>query len=402
MTTFNKLSPTINAAGYSGKEILSMFLLFFSLFGIYTYLTFFTLGDMKVHALFAKLMSEGSMPYPGNFIFYGLANIVSFVLALITSVIIVLKNITIAKISVSFLMACATVYKFYWTYKDMATACESKKLRWGISLSLLLIVAIPLPSLFVTGNWFLGNFMSNTWHNSTTVFLFPFAILLFAASIKQLISFNNRLNLWLLLFVCLNIFIKPSYFFVWICVYPIFLLIKYGISSTFWKGLIPAIIGSLLLLFQYILIYHSAHGFGEESSIIVKPFSGYTLFSPLHILPLSLLFSMLFPITYLIVNVKRIYNNNVFLFTYATFFMSIVIYLLLMETGLRATHGNFYWQIVICSWFCFYISLKDWWKNYRKTKKSTWITTMLVIIYCGHILCGLTYLFRYLILETYS
>jgi hypothetical protein len=381
----------------STKEILQISFLFVFLFFVYASLTFLKVSDMSAHASFAIQMSEGTRNYAGNFILYGLINVFTFCFSPIFSFVMSLP--AVSKLSLSFLLAMATTYKFHWVLKHV-WECETEWKRFFVALSLIFVAAIPIPSVFITGNWYLGNFMPNVWHNSTTIFLFPFAVILFAMSIKQIEKFGNRRNFWLLLFVFLNIFIKPSYFFVWVCVYPFFLFVKYGLTSKFLKGLIPVIAGLVLLFIQYLYIYHFDKVIGDESSVVIKPFQVYTIFTPLYMVPWTLLFSLLFPILYFVLNFKRLYKNNVFLFVYTSLFVAIAIFMLFMETGIRASHGNFYWQIIICSWLCFYVSLSDWLANKKQKQleqNGNFKAKFLISVYVIHAIVGVAYLGKYLL-----
>ena len=121
----------------SKKEILLMSFLFVVFFFIYAYLTFFASSDKSTHALFARKMQEGTMSYPGNFIFYGLTNILSFCFSVFS---LIVSTLSIAKFSVSVLLALATTYKFYWTYKHISENYTEWK-RFLLALSLIFIVA---------------------------------------------------------------------------------------------------------------------------------------------------------------------------------------------------------------------------------------------------------------------
>ncbi|MDR2207307.1 MAG: hypothetical protein LBE36_14245 [Flavobacteriaceae bacterium] len=386
---------------YSKKDALQTSIVLIVLFSVYCYLTAFARSDMPAHADFAIKMSQGKITI-GNFILYGLINTLSFCFSFLPSL---MSPLVIAKISLVFLLALATTYRFRWTYNHLE--CSVQWQRFLLALSLIFVVAIPIPSIFVTRYLYLGNFTPNVWHNSTTIFLFPFAIMLFTISMKQLEGYNSRRNLWLLLFVFLNIFIKPSYFFVWVCVYPLFLFVKYRLSLKFLKGLIPVVIGMIFLFVEYLWIYYFGGGAGRESSVIIKPFHAYTFYASLGMMPLALLFSLLFPILYFILNLKRLYKNSVFLFVYVSLFVAIAIFMLFMETGVREKNLNFYWQIVICTWLCFYISLSDWLKNREqlvqsRNSKVKFLSIYLpIIIYAVHVIAGIAYLGKYIFMGSY-
>ena len=104
---------------------------------------------------------------------------------------------------------------------------------------LLLVCPIPYANPFnPLVNYFLGKVSPNIWHNSTTIFLMPFAILLFWKSYQVLSGTQKENTLLISMLVILNVFIKPSFFFVYVSVFPILLLFQFGISRSFFIKLI--------------------------------------------------------------------------------------------------------------------------------------------------------------------
>jgi len=48
-----------------------------------------------------------------------------------------------------------------------------------VSFTLLFVFSLPSVQVFTNKFYYLGQFTPNVWHNSTTIFLMPFALLLF-------------------------------------------------------------------------------------------------------------------------------------------------------------------------------------------------------------------------------
>ncbi|MDR2836328.1 MAG: hypothetical protein LBV69_09110 [Bacteroidales bacterium] len=331
----------------------------------------------------------------GNFVLYGLVNVFSGFN----------KTIIVAEFVLCILLSFATVWRYVLAKNQIHRLDNGvngywKSVLWA--LSLIFIFAIPIPLLLhQPHNFYLGSFTPNVWHNSTTIFLFPFAILLFHLSCKQLYEFNVKNNFWIVLLVSLNIFIKPSYFFVWVYVYPLFLLYSYRFNKTFWKSMIPVAIGVALLAIEYIIIYRTQSVYKENSSVEISPFLVYKgFYNHLEELPLVLFFSLLFPNLYVLFNFKTSIKDKKLLFALCSIVVAIIIFLLLSETGGRQSHGNFYWQIIICSWLYFYVALTKMIQNkstvYNKYKNNT-----LYIVYFLHVLAGIIYLIRFLFFNTY-
>lgn len=369
-------------------------ILFIVLFCIYFYITLFLNSDIPIHAKFAmNMVSQNKMI--GNFVLYGLVNVFSGFN----------KTIIVAEFVLCILLSFATVWRYVLAKNQIHRLDNGvngywKSVLWA--LSLIFIFAIPIPLLLhQPHNFYLGSFTPNVWHNSTTIFLFPFAILLFHLSCKQLYEFNVKNNFWIVLLVSLNIFIKPSYFFVWVYVYPLFLLYSYRFNKTFWKSMIPVAIGVALLAIEYIIIYRTQSVYKENSSVEISPFLVYKgFYNHLEELPLVLFFSLLFPNLYVLFNFKTSIKDKKLLFALCSIVVAIIIFLLLSETGGRQSHGNFYWQIIICSWLYFYVALTKMIQNkstvYNKYKNNT-----LYIVYFLHVLAGIIYLIRFLFFNTY-
>jgi len=352
-------------------------------------------NDIHDHAAFAREMLMGERPYAGNFLLYLLVNIFSFFST----------KAALSEISLCFLIAFATTWRFQlsqqklnkYVYKDSLNI----KNYWKISffaLSLLFVFAIPIPSYFSDDCFmYIGNYVPNVWHNSTIIFLFPFALLLFELSYKQLVAFNVKRNWWILLLVTLNLFIKPSYFFVFVCAYPLLLLIKYNFNKKFWYSILPLIVGLFFLAVEYWVIYKVGIKTDKEaSSVIFMPFYKNPEFGDnLSLIPISLLFSMLFPILYSVFNFSRLRKTLLFWYCLISFVISVLVFFFISESGPRASHGNFYWQIVICAWICFFVALVSLLKDF-KTEGKTLKNISLLIIFSLHLLMGIFYFIRIL------
>jgi hypothetical protein len=78
----------------------------------------------------------------------------------------------------------------------------------------------------------------------------------------------------------------------------------------------------------------------------------------------------------------------------------VLIFFFISESGPRASHGNFYWQIVICTWLSFFVAflalLKDF-KNEGRTNKNIFLLS----IYMLHVVVGVLYFIRLLLTGGY-
>ena len=377
--------------------LVSAFLLFFLIYILVLNLLF--VEDLSDHARFALEIIKGERSVPGNFLLYWLV-------ALLT---LFSDNITYYEVALCLLIAGATTYKLGWTQKRIGEIglfqSRTKKAYWFsvlTALSLIFVFVIPVPSYFVTDRFYLGNFVPNMWHNSTTIFLFPFAIILFYQSYKQLVEYKPKRNILIFILILLNVFIKPSFFFVFVCVYPLFMLIRYKFSKSFWQSLLPLLLGGLCLILEYYLIYISEKGnamVAEESSVIISLFSSYKEYSPLRMLPLALLFSLLFPTVYYICNYRKLKKDILAWYVALSLAVALLVYFVLAESGPRAAHGNFYWQIIISVWLFYFQSLIFLLKDV-KLEGFTLKNKSLTILYSIHVFMGLLFLMRMFVTRT--
>jgi hypothetical protein len=358
-------------------------------------------NDMEGHATVAKEMMLGIRPTSGNFLMYWLAIIFSFFSS----------NITHIVYSICFLLAIATFLRFYISRQCISkigyySDDESKNFWFStiMALSLIFVFVFPLLSYLKYDQFYMGNFAPNVWHNSTIIFVFPFAILLYLVSCRQIENYSIKRDIWLSVLIVLNVLIKPSFLFAFVFVYPLAMLIRYKFSKSFWLSLLPIIGSGVLILLMYWMIYatnNDATVAGEESAIEFAPFRFYKLYRNYLDFPVSLILSALFPIVYSIWNYKRLKGDRIYWYT--AFFMvpALLIYILLIETGPRMYHGNLYWQIVPCVWLYFFISLI---RLIKDIKEEGYVlrNKILLSLYSLHVLIGIVYVVRIISIEGYG
>lgn len=348
--------------------------------------------DFSGHLHIARQQMELGTYFQGNFLFYLLVNLFS----------VFSEKWWLMKVSFCVLLAFATACKFILVETDLRH--NNIDSSWYWALSLLFVFIVPLFSTW-NSSWYLCGYLVPTiWHNSTTLFLFPFAFALFLLAQKQLKSYDRKRNVYILLLILLNIWIKPSYFFVFVCVYPLFLLFRYGFKSKhFYYALIPVIAGGIFLLCEYISIYYiKAYNPQDDSSVIIS-FSNITSVSWLSNRLKYAFVSLLFPFLYGVLHYRQVAKDRTFWFVWLQVFVAVLIYWICYETGERATHGNFYWQIVVCVWMLFFYTLRSLLISIKHSTSVLYkrMDYVLLSFYGVHVLFGLLYLIRMFVLKTY-
>jgi hypothetical protein len=328
-------------------------LVFFILLYIFYYMTFVISTDIILHVQFIKDFALYNKPIQVNFLYYYIVYFFSFFSH---------KTSSLLTISV-YVLTIITFLKFYIVKKIIISEINHHKNYVTASIvSFLLLFSFSLPSFFINNNYnYLLRFTPNIWHNSTTIFVMPFVILLFWISIKQLENYKTSRLYWITLLIILNIVVKPSFLFVYILVYPIFLLQKYKFQKLFWINLLPIIISLALILIEYSLIYKPS-GSSEQSSITFDFFKfyyewggvtkGYEVFL---IFVSAFLSSFLFPIVLIIKN-RFLLKSVKIQFVWVALILAISISVCLIETGERMGHGNFLWQNYMISFLLFMVS----------------------------------------------
>jgi hypothetical protein len=169
-------------------------------------------------------------------------------------------------------------------------------------------------------------------------------------------------------------------------------------------GILPLLVGVFCLALEYWIIYLTTSTSvidGEKSGVIFLPFYKNDLFPELWETPLILLFSFLFPILYAAFNVEKVRKSLIFWFSTVSAIVALLIYHFISETGPRATHGNFYWQIVISTWICFFVAFLALLRDFRSDGK-TLKNKFLMFIYGVHLVMGITYFIRMFIVANYA
>jgi hypothetical protein len=270
---------------------------------------------------------------------------------------------------------------------------DQQKLLLLFSISLLLLTNLPGPK-----NFLIGQFPPNLWHNSTSIFLMPFAIGLFWQGLKYWENPSQKIALNLLILLLINVIIKPSFVFVFVPVFGLMSLWRWKLSKAFWRIVGVGAIALLLIILEYVAIFQwnsFRAGPQPETGLTIAPFHVWSFHSSN--IPWSLLASIAFPLSYIIIFPKRLKASFPLQFAWALFAFGLVIFILIAETGLREYDANFIWQCYISNFLLFLVTVKDWQQN----QISTTLTLSLTLLFSPHLLSGIAYLVKIFILKNY-
>jgi hypothetical protein len=279
----------------------------------------------------------------------------------------------------------------------------------AFSLMLIAPVVIPFtndPHLYV------GKFTSTIWHNSTTIFVFPFCIWLFVQSINYLNKPSDSTFGKLLFFSLLILLSKPSFLFAFGVAFPIICIVRFGWDQKwFLYTILLSVIILICLIVEKDIIYQNnvlnkLVYKGETSKIIIAPFKVWLRFA-FHPF-IYFLTSFLFIFSFIVIKFSKIKKDVEILYSLLLLTISLFIYFMLAESGPRFFHSNFYWQIPISMLIINMVMLKKLFIPYTRSESNK-ITLkiislqdkLLLFIYSLHFVSGVYYTLRILIEKTY-
>ncbi|MDG5800647.1 hypothetical protein QA597_09780 [Marinilabiliaceae bacterium ANBcel2] len=380
------------------KQFIKNNLTFFSLaafiflISAIVYYRIFWRSDFGLHLSNINNYLENGMP-KARFLYYW-----------ITSIVALKDPANLFKASLLVLASC-TALKYIVSViylKPKLSTFNISKPYAVIAFFLIFVFPIFIPQYLFFGRTYIGTFTPNIWHNSTTIAVFPFAILLYHLTIKQLNSFSWQKFYAIIFLVAINAYIKPSFLFVYVGALPLtVLIIKRTISSSSLLQIAPILLALILIFTAKSELYDTT----VKHGIIFKPFLVYqathaelsNLTLAFYILA-SFILSLLFPI-YVFIRKRVSFNDPEFVFTSVAMIGALFIYFSFAETGPRQLHGNFGWQRFICSYLLFLVATKKAFKELTSTNIKT--PNSYQIIFSFHIIFGLIYIYRLLFLLNY-
>ncbi|MEO6882681.1 MAG: hypothetical protein ABI199_01510 [Bacteroidia bacterium] len=344
--------------------------------------------DIPDHNAFAFAVFHGHEVLPVHFLYFLILQIPQLFF----------KNIIAVHIFSVIILTLSVLYKYKISQRIFSNSLQDSVSADFLAKKSVLFFCLLIPFLVMiseniiwkfSATMFLGYIPLNTWHNSTTIFLMPFALLLFYQSYQYLLHPDSK-KLWIILFlILLNLIIKPSFFMSFIIAFPLFCLLRFGLSKFFFLAAGITFIGALgLLVESKIGVYIGS----TVISIKIAPFSVWAHWSDN--IPLSFLSSLLFPLVFMIVYFKEVKNNLLLKYSIALFTVALLVYIIFTESGIRQFDANFAWQIIICYYILFLTTAIAFYKQCA-TKISLHIKDkILLLIFCAHIFTGIIYILK--------
>lgn len=288
------------------------------------------------------------------------------------------------------------------------TDSHGLKLRVSGELGLVVLVALlPFAFSLPTSHIFLGQEPPNVFHSSTTIFLMPFALLLFYSTAQYL---RTGAQSWLLAagaLALLNVLAKPSFVLAVIVVFPIAALIRFRGSLELVKAWGLAALMAVLLLAQYLYIYKTGSGEElQEAAGLVSTVPSHIRIDPFHVwsfyssnIPLSFGASFAFPLVALVVYGRRLLEYDLVRYALALLGVSLAIFILFTETGSREFDGNFGWQVIVASYVVFLVTLVRVWE--LRDLRPVALRALVWAAFAAHLVAGGLFLRYYFVHHSY-
>ncbi|RZW08662.1 MAG: hypothetical protein EX266_05270 [Rhodobacteraceae bacterium] len=373
-------------------------LLFSACIAALSFAIFWSIGDVATdnaeHSETAVKIWAGDADWPPNFLYFALLGLLGKMVGdtgeLVTSSCI--------------LLAFAVGAKAFLTYGLLGELAPGSQRATRAATALALLVCFPIPVAFLVGatlSYFLGNIPPNVWHNSTTIFLMPLALSAFVLQVRDFDEASTRRVPAIMVLIVIGIVVKPSFFFAYAPATLVWLAFASRQAGQLIKGSVPIIAGGVVTGVLYVLIYHLQQGslHDQASGVSIGPFAVWSRVMPAAEIPLAIIASFLAPLTYIVLGFRP--NRTTFV-GYAALLMGFatLIFVFVVETGPRATHGNFFWQTVVCSYLLHTVlaaDLLDKWSSGGNRGR---------ILGCGAIflamaISGLIYLYRLIALDVF-
>ncbi len=330
------------------------------------------------------------------------------------------NNMQLLSVVAAFVLASSMFFK--WKVTEQLSLGFHGYLRGSENVkvirlfSFLMLFVFSLPASY--NNWYFGQVSPNQWHNSTTILLMPFALLLYQKSYQLIVDNDKSVNTSIILLSIINVLIKPSFFF---CIVPVSILFGFlywnGWSAFFRKSML-FLPGVILVIIQYLVLFarnwESAGTLsGDDGGVAINFLHVWSHYSD-HII-WSIFLSLDFPIFFILFNKKTAFKYKHFFYSASLLVFGLLMFAFLTETGSRQFHCNFIWQAIVANyifyWVCLNIFLKTCFEKYSyKGEKArlinsffkfyiicNWKDKLVLTMFLLQCLGGFYYLFRILL-----
>jgi hypothetical protein len=233
-----------------------------------------------------------------------------------------------------FILTACVVAKGCITYAILARSCprlpstiNAIDLRWSretllLMVTIALLIATPILRPWQTSRIYIGQVSPNVWHNPTILVCWPLAILLFFAAYDFLRKPKRGMLAAIAILAMLSVLAKPNYFLAFAPVFGLMCLWRYGLTRVGFISQLAMLPTVAVLFWQLTASFSGSGAMRAEKTIAFVPFDAWQLYS--RSIPLSLQFSLAFPVSYLIVFRRSLVNRQLLLFAWLVTLSALV------------------------------------------------------------------------------
>lgn len=316
---------------------------------------------------------------------------------------------------ITLLNSASVVIIKYYINKQFNNAEESIRLKcpvlfWKVILSFLAITLFLVSMLFSVLDYnlpgiserYLGVFTPNPYHNATYLAVRPFAIICFFVFVDLLKSYEKDFS-WkkgiafsiLLLIATMT---KPTFTLLLVSTAGLIMLFRLirsrfaNFKSTIFLGIcfIPTFCD---LLYQFFGMFNNTAN--RSSSIAFGWLTAWKIYCGN--IPLAIGLAWAFPIVVFLIHHREVKENKAYRFSLQLAVISLIMVMVLYETGRRSIHMNFSWIYMHGMFFAFVMSAIVMIKSTLQKDKKWYLLGIEWIFYFWHLGCGLVY-FRQLLM----
>lgn len=237
---------------------------------------------------------------------------------------------------------------------------------WSHATLLLVIAVALLVSAPIVRPWwihrvYLGQISPNVWHNPTSIVCWPLVILLFFAGDDFLRSGRLKMLSVLGALSAASVLAKPNYFLAFAPVFGLLVLRRFGLSRALILSQLALIPTVLLLCWQLAASFDGPDAMRPGRHIAFMPLAAWRLHS--RSIPLSLLFSLAFPLSYLVLFWRTLKNRELLLFAWGVMLSALAWALCFTEVltsdGTVEYDFNFSWGAHLALYVLFLVTALD-------------------------------------------
>lgn len=142
----------------------------------------------------------------------------------------------------------------------------------GVGFLLLILMQYCISFSFTELKFIVGQISPNYFHNGTLLVSMPFALLLLGEGYKFWEQPTHKKLLLILLFGFFTLLGKPSFLFCFIPVFPLFVLLRYKFSVTFYKSVIASAGLFACIVLQSLYLKFNPPNYVKSFDVFFMPF----------------------------------------------------------------------------------------------------------------------------------